>query len=171
MGRAAAPGRGRHRAPPNSSGHTEANHSSFSYLFEGFCTPDQVVPADIGKRPQLLQLILGETCAPPSTTPDVRPRQTVRTVAVVISEADTGSALTHVRDIRPKFPQDYGDPGRDVAAAGHRHRRRLCQEHLWELVRRLARGAGIETLGQGSMPIARLADPRRESGDFGVEFG
>ena len=26
-------------------------------------------------------------------------------------EADTGSALTHVRDIRPKFPQDYGDPG------------------------------------------------------------
>src|SRR6266851_4354945 len=110
MGRAAAPGRGRHRAPPNSSGHTEANHSSFSYLFEGFCTPDQVVPADIGKRPQLLQLILGETCAPPSTTPDVRPRQTVRTVAVVISEADTGSALTHVRDIRPKFPQDYGDP-------------------------------------------------------------
>jgi len=90
---------------------------------------------------------------------------------VVISEADTGSALTHVRDIRPKFPQDYGDPGRDVAAAGHRHRRRLCQEHLWELVRRLARGAGIETLGQGSMPIARLADPRRESGDFGVEFG
>jgi hypothetical protein len=29
---------------------------------------------------------------------------------VVISEADTGSALTHVRDIRPKFPQDYGDP-------------------------------------------------------------
>jgi hypothetical protein len=42
--------------------------------------------------------------------PDVRPRQTVRTVAVVISEAGTGSALTHVRDIRPKFPQDYGDP-------------------------------------------------------------
>ncbi len=30
--------------------------------------------------------------------------------AVVISEAGTGSALTHVRDIRPKFPQDYGDP-------------------------------------------------------------
>src|SRR5712691_8701952 len=118
MGRAAAPGRGRHRAPPNSSGHTEANHSSFSYLFEGFCTPDQVVPADIGKRPQLLQLILGETCAPPSTTPDVRPRQTVRTVAVVISEADTGSALTHVRDIRPKFPQDYGDPSRHSSEAG-----------------------------------------------------
>ena len=29
---------------------------------------------------------------------------------MVISEADTGPALTHVRDIRPKFPQDYGDP-------------------------------------------------------------
>ena len=28
----------------------------------------------------------------------------------LLSEADTGSALTHVRDIRPKFPQDYGDP-------------------------------------------------------------
>ncbi len=40
-------------------------------FFEGFCTPDQVVLADIGKRPQLLQLILGEHARrhrPPQTS-------------------------------------------------------------------------------------------------------
>ena len=82
-------------------------HDSYVFSLVATALADQVVLVDIGKRPQLLQLILGEHARRyrPHQTSD--PRQTV---AVVISEADTSSALTHVRDIRPKFPRDYGNP-------------------------------------------------------------